>query len=572
MSKNQRIARAAKGKRPQYFHDPATDRLLAIVMTLAGELSVCRERLDAIERLLDDNGVLERQSVDNYVPDAEATVRAQSETQRIHLARHARRRDGDRRDSVREKKPVISSKSSIHCFKNFAVCLLAALAACADEPGYDLAIRNVTVIDAVDGARTDRTVLIRGDRIERVTAGAGTDAAATNIDGRGLFLIPALWDMHVHLTFDPDIAPAMPGLLLAHGVAYVRDNGGALDAVLAARSSAAENPMSAPDVYVSGPLLDGERVVYDGSASWLPGDWRCRRQRRGRHRHRRRAGDAWRGSDQGLRNARPGNLSGHRGCGAPARPAGHFAHSVVGRRVSTRPNPGSTPSSTCATSNSRARPSTPHCSGSAAQYSPTARQRRAGYCAAGFTIFSAIKRVASNDRGRCTRLIRRFVANDVAQNPTYALISMVMREEWTDAEWRQTFDDLPDRVRTSWLELAGRMADVFDGSAQARADRERYFHWARAWIAEFHAAGGTLFAGTDTPIFFMTPGASLHRELELLVEAGLTPRAALAAATTAPARYFGLTETQGTRRGGTTRRPRSAQRRSACRHPQQHAR
>ena len=47
-------------------------------------------------------------------------------------------------------------------------------------------------------------------------------------------------------------------------------------------------------------------------------------------------------------------------------------------------------------------------------------------------------------------------------------------------------------------------------------------------------------AGTDTPIFLLTPGFSLHNELKLLVQAGLTPLDALASATTVPAEYFGL--------------------------------
>jgi imidazolonepropionase-like amidohydrolase len=56
------------------------------------------------------------------------------------------------------------------------------------------------------------------------------------------------------------------------------------------------------------------------------------------------------------------------------------------------------------------------------------------------------------------------------------------------------------------------------------------------------AAGVLILAGTDGPLPPTEPGRSLHRELELLVEAGLTPLQALAAATSAPARAFGLTD------------------------------
>lgn len=69
------IARAgakAKGKRPKYFEDPATDRTLSIVMALVGEVSVMRERMDTIERLLDANGTVSRADIESYTPDRAA--------------------------------------------------------------------------------------------------------------------------------------------------------------------------------------------------------------------------------------------------------------------------------------------------------------------------------------------------------------------------------------------------------------------------------------------------------------------------------------------------------------------
>lgn len=66
------IARAgakAKGKRPAYFEDPAIDRTLSIVMALVGEVSVMRERMDTIERLLDAKGTISRTDIECYVPD-----------------------------------------------------------------------------------------------------------------------------------------------------------------------------------------------------------------------------------------------------------------------------------------------------------------------------------------------------------------------------------------------------------------------------------------------------------------------------------------------------------------------
>ncbi len=63
--------RTAKGKKPQYFSDPAVDKLLSIVVSLAGELSVTRDRLDAVERLLEQHQVFGVTDVDQYRPSAE---------------------------------------------------------------------------------------------------------------------------------------------------------------------------------------------------------------------------------------------------------------------------------------------------------------------------------------------------------------------------------------------------------------------------------------------------------------------------------------------------------------------
>ena len=69
-----KLHRVAKGKRPLYFHDPATDKLMAIVMSLVGELAVTRDRLDALERLLDSEGSLSRDKLDTVEFDDAVTA------------------------------------------------------------------------------------------------------------------------------------------------------------------------------------------------------------------------------------------------------------------------------------------------------------------------------------------------------------------------------------------------------------------------------------------------------------------------------------------------------------------
>ncbi len=63
------LQRTAKGPKPQYFSDPATDKLHTMVLELMQELSVARDRIDTLERLLEAHGVFPRSEVDTYLPN-----------------------------------------------------------------------------------------------------------------------------------------------------------------------------------------------------------------------------------------------------------------------------------------------------------------------------------------------------------------------------------------------------------------------------------------------------------------------------------------------------------------------
>lgn len=83
------IARAgtrAKGKRPAYLDTPAEDRMLSILMALVSEVSVVRERIDTIERLLDAKGTISRADIENYAPDLATGLERNVQT-RAYIAR-----------------------------------------------------------------------------------------------------------------------------------------------------------------------------------------------------------------------------------------------------------------------------------------------------------------------------------------------------------------------------------------------------------------------------------------------------------------------------------------------------
>lgn len=82
--------RRAKGKRPEYFDDPAVDRLYSLSLALVAEVSTLRERLDTVERLLETRGTLKQDDIEHYVPDLDAG-RARAEATRAYIARVMRR-------------------------------------------------------------------------------------------------------------------------------------------------------------------------------------------------------------------------------------------------------------------------------------------------------------------------------------------------------------------------------------------------------------------------------------------------------------------------------------------------
>ncbi len=69
MTASAKLPKKAKGSRPYFFDDPAVDKAIAIVMGLAGEVSVMHDRLDTIERLIEKNGTLSRDDIEGFEVD-----------------------------------------------------------------------------------------------------------------------------------------------------------------------------------------------------------------------------------------------------------------------------------------------------------------------------------------------------------------------------------------------------------------------------------------------------------------------------------------------------------------------
>ena len=140
----------------------------------------------------------------------------------------------------------------------------------AAAPAGPLVVTNVTVVDVRTGQlRPAVTVAIRGGRIASITAtGAGPEPAGQRIDGSGKFLIPGLWDMHVHLAFGdwfPGARDIVLPLFIANGVTGVRDMGSDLAPVLEWRRAIGAGTLTGPRIVTSGPMLDGPKPRFPAS-------------------------------------------------------------------------------------------------------------------------------------------------------------------------------------------------------------------------------------------------------------------------------------------------------------------
>lgn len=143
-------------------------------------------------------------------------------------------------------------------------------AARAEESGPPpLAFVHATVVAVDTGALlADRTVVIEGDRIAAVSAHARAPEAARTIDARGKFLIPGLWDMHVHALWARDTPERVFPLFIANGVTGIRDMGSPLPVAetLRWRSAVASGELG-PRIVAAGRLVDGPQPVWPGSVA-----------------------------------------------------------------------------------------------------------------------------------------------------------------------------------------------------------------------------------------------------------------------------------------------------------------
>lgn len=90
----------AKGQRPYFLAQKQTEQVMSMVMSLAMELSVTRERVGTLECLLEEKGVLTREEINHYQPNSQEVAKRSVDTQEF-LARLTRILQQDKEETER---------------------------------------------------------------------------------------------------------------------------------------------------------------------------------------------------------------------------------------------------------------------------------------------------------------------------------------------------------------------------------------------------------------------------------------------------------------------------------------
>ncbi len=380
-----------------------------------------------------------------------------------------------------------------------AACARPKPAAAPPPPEPSLAITHVTVVDVAAGRDVpDQTVVVRGARIAAAGAAASVvvPAGATLVDGRGNYLIPGLWDMHVHALVDAEVARAFLPAFVANGVTGVRDMGGRVNVMRTARFAVAAGTLVGPRIVAAGAILDGPQPV-DSTVSLAIGTPDQARA----------AVDSLAG--YGADFVKVYTRLPRAAYFAVLREAARLHLGVAGHV------PDSVRVLEAADSGQR---SIEHL-----------RDETTPICAA---VDAACGRLLDSLRAHGTWLVPTLVvlrARDILDDSSLLADPRL----WT----------VPGEVRDAW----GRIRDGMQDRPQAywRERRARY-RMELALTGEAWKRGVPLLAGTDAGALYTYPGSSLHDEVVQLVRAGLPPAAALRAATLAPAEFLGAADSLGT--------------------------
>jgi imidazolonepropionase-like amidohydrolase len=350
------------------------------------------------------------------------------------------------------------------------------------------------------------TVLIHDGRIagiEKTSAGA-VAKGTQGVDGSGKFLIPGLWDMHVHLSWTT--GSALP-VLVANGVTGVRDMGGLLPELDDWRTRIAAGLIAGPRIVRAGPILNGQKFNKYQMVTGNP--------------------DETRGVARALKEVGVDFLKVHRRMPRDS----YFALLDEGKKLGLSVV-GHIPMTVTPEEASDAGQAT-------VEHTETLFEGTFAAATKGIDLPDAIQRFRAK---AAETLFARFVKNGTVVTPTLAAYRSII--DGGDPS-------RPPDPRSRYVALSLREAQKKTPplSAAELAGFQRTFVELREVVRQLHRSGVKLMAGTDIA-GARVPGFLLHDELALLVEAGLTPLQALEAATLTPAKLLNKSGDLGTVESG----------------------
>jgi len=404
-----------------------------------------------------------------------------------------------------------------------AIAALSGTSLAQSSTFSTLIIHDVTVIDATGTpAKPHQTVIVRDGKIEAIDnsgMGFGGKLPGTHVDGTGKFLIPGLWDMHVHMVFGdwfPHGKDVMLPLFIANGITGVRDMGGELDVLQQWRREISAGTLIGPRIVMSGPMLDGPQPRFPSSiAIKTPEDGRRAVDDLKRH-----------GADFiKLQSLIPREAV--------------FAIADEARKQEI-PFVGHVPDAVRALEVSNAgQKSFEHLIGIFEGSSPiedafikgkkTEKQFLSTYDPKRAEALFAL--LAKNHTWQCPTLVWERGGNLIDQTDfAHDTRAKYVPAYWKDVTWKRFTEQVEHDFNTDDL-----------------ATRKAFVEKELVVVNAMHRAGIPFLAGTDTPPgVYIFPGFSLHEELQRFVAAGFTPMEALQTATLNPAKFLGMEDRLGT--------------------------
>ncbi len=396
------------------------------------------------------------------------------------------------------------------------VCARAQVAAAGDgaAPGPTV-IRNVTVVEVVNGkAVPGRTVVIRDGVIESILGGAEMvvpPEGARVIDGAGLFLMPGLFDAHVHY-----VEPETFGrLMIANGVTFVRETGNATGTILPVRDALNSGDLLGPRMIATGAIIDGDPPVWPFSeACDTPEEARAAV---------RRLHEA--GVDQIKVYSRL-----ERGVYlAAAEEARELGLKVVGHVPLA-----------CGIDDAieAGQSSIEHFSRVEDLIDRLAPGEGEGR-GRGFGQMRAWARLGEIDDAALAAELKKLAGAGVVQCPTLVVMAGIgeSAEEEDGAAENPLLAYVPTGLRSFWG------SDTYKGWARQAGELVAPM---QRMLAAMHGAGVPLMIGTDLANPYVFAGFSVHKEMELWAQAGIPAADILRAATVVPAGFCGVGDRYGT--------------------------